>query len=386
MFAHARTLAPLALLLALGPAPVTAEEAAPEPAPESESSPDPAGDAPAGSSPVVSEALPPEVPGKVHAWSESVSEQDREAADALFQQGNALMRDSVVISAAAKYREALAHWDHPNIHYNLAIALMALDQPVETYEHLQSAMRHGPAPLQQERFEHAKNYLTLLDKQVARVSLRCDTPGATVELDGKKLFDGPGQYQGLIRAGSHTLVASKEGLVTNHSVRVFEGGKTTELDLQLRSMTDLTEIHQRFPRKLPWTIMGAGAAIALAGGGLHYWAVKDFDEVDSKSRHLCPHGCDAEPAELASKREHGKKVQRWAIVGYAVGGTAIAAGGLLAYLNRTEVRVRSYDGEQPSPAGPGEQVPPPKPEGQAALELVPVLDPEAPGVAVSFRF
>jgi hypothetical protein len=310
-------------------------------------------------------------------WSKGVPEKERRAADTLFHQGNALLAESICISAAAKYRQALRHWDHPNIHYNLALALMNLDQPVETYRHLVAATRYGPAPLQKERYEHAKNYLKLLEKQLARVEIRCEVPAAAVEMDGKQLFVGPGKHAGLVRAGTHTIVARREGFITNHSVRMLDGGKQTVIDLDLKTMEQLTQYRRRWPAWIPWTIIGTGAAVAIAGGVLHYEALQRIDSVDQKSMARCSgtEGCASEPADLARERRQADRMQKFAYGAYAVGGAAIVLGGVLAYMNRGHSYVQSYDSGASG-----------KPPQQARIEVLPVLDPERPGLVLAGRF
>lgn len=311
-----------------------------------------------------------------HAWSHGVPAESRRAAEVLFKEGNALLKESIVGSAALKYREALGHWDHPNIHYNLALALMVLDQPVETHEHLLAAMKYGPEPLAKERFEHARNYLALLEKQLARVKVRCDVEGAQVALDGKPLFTPPGEYDGLVRAGRHTVVASKEGFVTNQSVRTLEGGTASLIHLPLMTMAELTTTRRRWSTWMPWSVVGAGAAVALAGGWLQYDAGQKVDWVDRESVARCPvpGGCASEPADLASARSRADTLRSASIGAYAVGGAAVAAGAVLLFLNRGQTSVLRYED------APG--APPPV----AALEVAPLLDPDRPGLVATLRF
>lgn len=304
-------------------------------------------------------------------WSAGVPEEARTRAEALFREANELLKESVVVLAAARYREALSHWDHPNIHYNLALALMNLDQPVETREHLVAAMRHGPEPLQRERYEHARNYLALLDKQLAHARIRCDVPGARVELDGRVLFVGPGEFDGYVRAGRHTLIASREGLVTNQGVRDFAGGSSVELDLPLKSLAELTRTERRWRTWIPWAVVGAGAAVALGGGALQYAAQEKVDYVDRESALRCPTGCDTEPSALASARSDATTLEALAVGAYGVGGAAVAAGAVLVFLNRGHSRVLPYDETVPSPVRVG---------------VAPILDPDALGVAFTLRF
>jgi hypothetical protein len=333
----------------------------------------------AGAQTEATQLEPAALSGKENVWSKGVPEQKRQAADALFKEGNRLLRESISVSASAKYREALGQWDHPNIHYNLALALMSLDHPLETHEHLQAAMKYGPAPLGPERFEHARNYQALLDKQLARVKVRCDVAGARVELDGKPLFTPPGEHEELVRAGRHTLVASKGGLVTNSVARSFDGGQTTTVDLKLESLEQMTEYKRRWPGWVPWTVMGAGAAVALAGVALQGAGLQKVAQVDDASKVQCPVGCASEPADLASDRQKGVLMQQAAMGAYVVGAAAIATGAVLAYLNRGERYVRTYDSATPADM-------PPAPAPRASLYVAPVLDAERRGLIVTLRY
>src|SRR5947209_7866588 len=115
-------------------------------------------DQPRSSAPAVSTQAQSELPGNRAAerpWSRGVAAVEQKAALELFREGNALLKESLFVQAAAKYREALAHWNHPGIHYNLALALLNLDQPVEVYRQLEAALIYGPAPLDADKYEHA---------------------------------------------------------------------------------------------------------------------------------------------------------------------------------------------------------------------------------------
>lgn len=328
----------------------------------------------AGDAAAEEQGLDARPPGEENVWSRGVPEEARRAADALFKEGNALLRESITISAAAKYREALAHWDHPNIHYNLALALMSLDQPVETLGHLVAAMRFGPAPLGPERFEHARNYRALLERQLVRVKIRCAVPGASVSLDGRPLFVGPGEQEALLRAGRHTFVASKPGLVTNTAVRTLEGGQAL-VDLELRSLEELTDFRRRWPVWQPWTLVAAGAVVAGGGAALHTAALRKISWVDAQARTRCPDGCAAEPGDLASARRQGATFQGLGYAAYGVGGAALVTGAVLVLLNRGERVIRAYDGEAP-----------PRPEPRASLELTPRLERDRGGLVATLRF
>jgi hypothetical protein len=279
-------------------------------------------------------------PGGDHEWSLGVPLERRATARALFQSGRELLHESLTIAAAEKFREALKAWDHPGIHYNLALALMAQDRPLELREHLIAAQRYGPWPIKEHRFEHAKTYLALLESQMVKLRIRCDVPGAHVSLDGEPLFTPPGEVERWARAGSHVVTAAKDGYVANQVARVLSPGARVGLELKLNTQEELTVYERRWPAWKPWAVMGAGAGVALAGGALHYAAFMKFKAAD-KSIGNCQLNCGAR-RDLTLAHDRAEAMQTAAVASYSVGGAAIVAGGVLAYLNRARPHIRPY--------------------------------------------
>lgn len=284
-------------------------------------------------------------------WAKGVALDRQRTALALFREGNALLKESVFIQAAAKYREALRTWDHPAIHYNLVLALFYLDQPLEVREHLIAALRYGPEPLEADKFEQAKAYKTLVERQLARVQLRCDEPGAEVVMDGRTLFTAPGAWEDYVRPGPHTIVAKKPEYLTQELSRTLGAGETSGFDLRLYKASELTRYRRRWPVKTPWTVVAAGAAVGLAGGGLHYAAAQSFKAYD---RAVEARGGSAPDSELVARRTRGEVMQGLAIGCYAASGAALVTGAVLLYLNRLQPYQEMPPVELPKPKLPME--------------------------------
>jgi hypothetical protein len=271
-------------------------------------------------------------------WAAGVSPEKQKVALELFREGNAALKESLFPKAAQKYREALKEWDHPAIHYNMALALLNLDQPIEVYEHLQAAMKYGVAPLDTDKFEQARRYFALTEKQVSKVKVACETAGAAVSMDGRPLFVGPGSWDGIVRAGPHSVVAQKEGMLTVEQSRVLPGGDTASFELKLFSADDLTQYKRLWPAWIPWTVVAGGAVILGTAAGLHL-SVRDAYNTYDKGILACTNaatqGCVPD-LTLAAKRSYGDSVQPVAIAGYLVGGAALATGAVLVYVNRLQ--------------------------------------------------
>ncbi len=278
--------------------------------------------------------------GRDRPWAHGVSDDRQQAALELFKTGNAALKESLFPAAAQKYREALVLWDHPAIHYNLALALVNLDQPVETLEHLEAAMKYGEAPLDKDKFEQAQRYKTLVEQQLAGVDIRCTMEGATVKLDGKLLFTAPGRYVGKVRSGPHSIVASKEGYLTNELSLPLPAGQTKIFELNLLTTDDLTEYKRLWPAQVPYLVIGAGLLVGGIGAGLQLWGKASYGDYDAQVKSCAMNtptagGCQLTPA-IASVKNRGDVLQSVAYVTYGVGAAAMVVGAALLYVNRLQ--------------------------------------------------
>lgn len=307
--------------------------------------------------------------GGERPWAKGVSPDEQRHALQLFREGNGLLKESVFVQAAHKYREALKHWDHPAIHYNLVLALLNMDQPVEVHQHLEKAMRFGPEPLDAEKFAQAQAYQALIEKQLAKVSIRCEEPDAKVVMDGRPLFTAPGVYEGWVRAGPHTVVATKEGFLTNQITRNLPAGEVSDFELKLYTADSLTEYRRKWAAWIPWAVLGAGAVVGGVGGAMHYNASTSFKEFDA-GIDACG-GC-VPPPDVAGKLSTGNTLQAAAIGSYAVGGAAVVAGAVLVYLNRLQPYQINPTIEQKSSA--------------TELSIAPVFGNGVSGASATIRF
>jgi PEGA domain len=318
-------------------------------------------------------------------WAAGVSDENQSAALRMFREGNASLNEGVFVTAVKRYRQALEQWDHPAIHYNLALALMNLDQPIEVYQSLAKALKYdpkaGPAPLDSDKYDRAKNYMLLAQKQVANVDITCDKPGAKVAVDGNVVFTGPGRYQGLVRVGKHSFVAEKAGYVTSVEAPYIGPGETMRFTLKLFSAEELTR-HKRMWKAtwIPWTVAGTGGAIAIASGVLYAAGRSDIQDFDARITQCGTMGCEI-TSELQDMRQSGDTKQTMAWVGFGLGAATIATGFVLAYVNRIRpYQIRPEDLQKEAAKRPGVA------SSLTVTPLVPVAGSDITGAAASFRF
>ncbi len=271
-------------------------------------------------------------------WAKGVSPDEQAAALSLFKEGNALIKDQLWPKAVAKYREALTHWKHPAIYYNLALALVNLDQPLEIYDALEKAMEYGVGPLDSEKLDRAKSTKLLVEKQIGSVEYTIDVQGATLVLDGQEVFTGPGTYKARVRAGEHTVVARAEGYTPVPLTVKILGGTVSAITIPMYTDAELTRETRKMPNWVPYTVLGSGVVLAAVGGLLHSSAKTNFEEYD-KAIGVCAGedpsgGCTTLPAGVADKKTTAESNQTLAFTAYGIGGAAVVAGVVLVILNR----------------------------------------------------
>lgn len=304
-------------------------------------------------------------------WAEGVSRENQDKAREIFEEANALIMQQFFKQAAVKYREALDYWDHPAIHFNMSLALMNLDQPVELYHALKKALQHGIPPLVDEtNHKRAENYLNLVSQQIAHIVVISKEAGARVTMDGKLLFVAPGSYEGVVLAGEHTVAASKTGMLDNNKPVVISAGEHKRIEMVLVSLDDLTIEKRRYPTWIPWAVLGGGATFLAAGVGVHAKSRSEFISFDEEFSELCEIGCrDDGNAILASQRVSATWLQRGAWLMYGLGGAAVTSAVVLFFLNRpTRERRDGVTGVSPD------------------VVMAPIVTNDMSGVQVSLEF
>jgi hypothetical protein len=314
-----------------------------------------------------------------NAGYKTVSKGDEDCALTAFHQGNDLLNNGLFPQATGRYREALRCWDHPAIHYNLALALINLDQPIEVFDQLNESIKYGPDPVGQDKFDHAKEYLKLVAGQLADIEVSCSKVGAKISVDGKEVFTAPGSYKAKVRVGKHTFYGDKEGYNARVNAPFIGPGETFRIELKLYTAEELTRYRRRWNRAwMPYTVIGAGVLAGLVGGGFEYLAssnYKDFDTAIAKC-NTSSLGCSSSTPGLLDMRNSGNTKRTLGIVGYGVAGAAIATGALLAFLNRSQpYQVRPEELEEE------------KAESAAhPVAFAPIVSPEMTGAMVLGHF
>jgi hypothetical protein len=277
-------------------------------------------------------------------WAVGVSESEQALALELYVAGNLEFAESRFAQALAKYREAIRHWDHPAIRFNMTVCLINLGQLIEAREHLERSIAYGAGALGADAHAQAVTYRKLLDSQLTHVTISCSEPGAQVTLDGKPLFTGPGTVARFLLPGEHQVVATKPGLQAALQTLALVAGKPAFLELQpTLEIPTPPRMVRRWATWKPWAVLGSGGAIVGLGALGYFAARSDFAAYDRGVEASCPSGCSAamlaEQDDLTRKKDRAELKQVVAFSLFSVGSAAMVAGVVGLLLNQPRVRL-----------------------------------------------
>ena len=284
---------------------------------------------------VVAPASPSAAPADARPWAAGVSAERQAGARSHFDEGNRAFEASRYGDALASYREALALWGHPMIHFNMAVCFIHLDQPAAAYEHLSRALSHGVAPLGDALHSQGLTYAKLLIGRLAQVRISCEQPGVDVRLDGRLLFTCPGSAIHVVLPGVHQIVAKKPGHLTDVRDLDLAPGR-----IQVESIAlvpgDGRPLARRWRTWMPWAVVGSGVAVAAIGVGMRRMSVNSYGAYDREFADACPAGCVQEeiPDPVRATGRRARLENGIAVGSFAAGAALVSAGGVLLFLNQ----------------------------------------------------
>ena len=299
-------------------------------------------------------------------WYRQANADARQRGQALFAQ--AFDKHQQLLRGEAKelYEQALAQWDNPDIQWNLALVLEDLGHYLRAHEQLESTLRWGTA-LGPERLREVRDRMRTLETQrLARIEASREEPGAVITLDGAAWLPHAERRSTLVLPGEHYLAAIKPGYIPVTRSVVMKAGQQAHVALPMDE-DRLLEI-RRWTAWKPWVVVGAGVAVASAGAALEWRAfAAQHDLEDKVARCSADAGNASCDASQFTDPETIKLKNRLAIGVIAAGGTAVAVGLALTWLNRSTARRA-------------------EPRPPSRIELTPILSPHGAELSALVRF
>jgi len=144
--------------------------------------------------------------GEPWPWHAGVAQARKEAAQRDLDEGNRLIHAQLFRPSLSFYQRALASWDHPGLHLNIAKVLMNIDRSDLALPHFWLAFRYGA--LGPDLTEQAIRYARLLlDSDLVHLVVVSHRSG-TIRLGERDLLVGPGRWEGVAPAGAITLTST----------------------------------------------------------------------------------------------------------------------------------------------------------------------------------
>jgi hypothetical protein len=310
---------------------------------------------------ILSGALAAASVGPAHAadrpWAEGVPKEKQDAALARFTEGTGLLKEAYFKRAVDVLREALILWDHPAIHFNLAKALINLDQPVEAHFHFEQSMRYGGAPLDSSQVAQvAALKAQLFDTELAELSVTLSEPADSLRVNGAEVARKAKSWKGIIRAGKVVVLATKDGFQPSQTTETAAAGSRPALNLTLTKI----DLNIRYTREMavwkPWTVLGAGVLGVGVGYLFNTLSVDAYGAYDRSVANCASanpatipdlaegeqndlfRACPAnDPSIKTAKLNEGDTLRAVSIASYAAGGATLVTGLVLLYINREKV-------------------------------------------------
>lgn len=275
-------------------------------------------------------------------WAKGISDATQAQANELYAQGNELFAHQDNAGALEKYQAAIALWDHPRIRFNMAVTLIRLDRILEAADSLDAALKYGDKPFSPDLYQRVLDDQQLVQGRVGEIEVSCQQGDVHLLLDGKPFAICPATRKQRVLAGEHVLLGEKKDFMTVSKRVIVVGGKTATDDISLVPIESAVILKYRYPRWMPYTVAGTGAAIALGGLGIYFAGKSQMDKFEADFAMQCMQGCKADLSDqplLADARDSAKLKGKIGI-GLMVGGGAVAVtGAVLAVINSKAERI-----------------------------------------------
>jgi hypothetical protein len=167
-------------------------------------------------------------------WSSATAlaeaKNEREAR-VLFREGNLMLQEKEYLGALERFRAAYERFPNPKILLNIGTTLRHLGRDAEAAD-LYEKYLASAKPTAARRAE-VEAILSELSQRLAKLRIQVNEAGARVLVDGKPVGESPQPVTMRVEAGTHTVVAEKEGFSTAVTTVDLAGGQSRTIELQL---------------------------------------------------------------------------------------------------------------------------------------------------------
>ncbi len=159
------------------------------------------------------------------------TDEETERARALFAEGVELSSDAEYEAAAAKFHEAYAIVQAPNIAYNLAVALVELGRMVEASGYVDTVLEDEETPRDVQRL--ATGLRETIETRVGRLTITIlqSRGNAEIKIDGNLVDAAELGSPIVVDPGDHVVTAERRGSVLERQETSVDAGQTADVIL-----------------------------------------------------------------------------------------------------------------------------------------------------------
>jgi hypothetical protein len=212
----------------------------------------------------------------------------REEAGAKLDAGVVAYRAGRYGDALARFQDAYATYPSGKILFNIGMTLERLGRDAEAARAFELFLLSNDQGDAGERAATARSALAQLGARLGRLQFGEDARAVALTIDGAPIIL-PTHRRIYVTPGTHDITVAAPGLIKRRiRVQVAAGAqRNVSLTLRLPPSPDVVAAAAtRAPprRKRVWTWVAAGAAVALAGGGLAVTVLERADEGGKSKR------------------------------------------------------------------------------------------------------
>ena len=202
-------------------------------------------------------------------------------------------------------------------------------------------------------------------KPVTTLQVVCTQRGVHVRLDNLPPLACPVDRTFKLEPGLHALAAEGKGFLKRRvTFRLRDGEKRTErvslgriaprprIVRKTRKVPSAPE-EPRWPRAVPWAVLGAGLALAVVGAALIPAGWHQLERYDERYAEQCNTTCNPVPDDVARLHDRGQAMIRSGIALAAIGAAAAITGVVLVVSTPKRTKAAVSDLRIQPAIGPG---------------------------------
>jgi len=272
----------------------------------------------------------------------AASETPQARAAAHYKEGTRLFKEGKFREASERFEAAYVADPSPILLYNLARAAEELGDGDKAMFNYRTYLASYPAAEDRTEVERRIRVLEKFSKpKTASVALLEVPEGAAVRFNGEAVPPPEPDGRYTFRPGNYSVTVTTANGRSEQREISLQAGESAQLDFSALRAVAFEAPYEGQLKPWGWALVGAGAAVTLAGVVFGLQAQSAAEDFNAIRREIARTERPADPATRAAQevafarklntaRDDTGSNAKWANVGYAVGGASLVTGAVLA--------------------------------------------------------